>query len=61
VLANLLRPGLDAVLNISTSAQLAFVMPEEFHPEHLRSGTIVQLQKNDNINLCFICSYVLTL
>ncbi|XP_059483457.1 sedoheptulokinase-like [Neocloeon triangulifer] len=33
VFANLLRPGLDAVINISTSAQLGFVMPNDFQPE----------------------------
>jgi hypothetical protein len=40
VFANLLRPGLDAVINISTSGQLGFVMPNEFQPENLAKGTL---------------------
>jgi len=38
VFANLLRPGLDAVVNISTSGQLGFVMPKDFQPENLAKG-----------------------
>lgn len=38
VFANLLRPGLDAVVSISTSGQLGFVMPKEFQPENMAKG-----------------------
>jgi len=38
VFANLIRPGLDAVMNISTSGQLGFVMPKDFQPENLKTG-----------------------
>ncbi|CAB3359912.1 Hypothetical predicted protein [Cloeon dipterum] len=34
VFANLVRPGFDAVMNISTSGQLGFVMQKEFQPEN---------------------------
>jgi hypothetical protein len=40
VFANLLRPGLDAVVNISTSGQLGFVMPNDFQPDNLAKGAL---------------------
>lgn len=59
VFANLLRPGLDAVVNISTSGQLGFVMPKEFQPDNLEKGANLLLLILQ-LNIQILCSQVKT-